>query len=210
MATQFSIPTRGSQLSRAVDKLRPYAAFFAEFVRRPAMVGSGVPSTRHMVNVLLDKVDWPALQCLVEYGPGIGSFTREALRRMRPDAQLIAIDTSASFIAHLKKSIADSRLHAVHGSAGNVRSVLFNYGINAADCVLSGLPFSTLDRSTGKSIVRETALALSAPGQFLVYQMSAAVRPMLDAEFERIEEVRVWMNIPPCRLYHASGVRLQR
>ena len=70
---------------------RSQALLFARnFLRYPKVLGSVVPSSRFLVDQLLKHVDWDAARLIVEYGPGVGTFTGEILRRMRPDAQLIA------------------------------------------------------------------------------------------------------------------------
>ncbi len=61
---------------------------------------------------------------LVENGPGVGTFTREILRRMRPDAILIAIELNTEFVEYLGEQIRDPRFRVVHGPAERVRSIL--------------------------------------------------------------------------------------
>jgi phospholipid N-methyltransferase len=39
---------------------------------------------------------------LVEYGPGVGTFAREILRRMSADAVLIAIELNTGFVEYLR------------------------------------------------------------------------------------------------------------
>ena len=56
------------------------------------MLGSLIPSSRFLVNDVLNQVDWDKARVIVEYGPGVGGITAEILRRMRPDARLIAIE----------------------------------------------------------------------------------------------------------------------
>ena len=69
------------------------ALFSRNFIKHPRMLGSLIPSSRFLVNRLLDQVDWGRAATVVEYGPGVGTFTGEILRRLRPKAHLIAIDT---------------------------------------------------------------------------------------------------------------------
>ena len=93
----------------------------------------------------------------VEYGPGVGTFTRPILDRLGPDAKLIAIDTNADFIEYLKRDIDDPRLIAVAGSAADVEQIIAEHGFDHADYVLSGLPFSTLPPGVGDAIGAATA-----------------------------------------------------
>ena len=143
--------------------------FFSEFVRAPSMVGSILPTSPRVIDSLLDRVDWSAARLFVEYGPGVGTFTRPILERLRPDGRLIAIDTSQRFINYLSDLIADPRLHLVHGSAADAESV--DQAIapgEQADYVLSGLPFSTLPKGVGDAIVGATFRILRPEGSFLV------------------------------------------
>ena len=54
------------------------------------MLGSVIPSSRFLVNDLLNQIRWERAQLIVEYGPGVGTITQEILRRMRTDAVLVA------------------------------------------------------------------------------------------------------------------------
>jgi phospholipid N-methyltransferase len=76
--------------------------FGRNFLKHPKMLGSLIPSSRFLVNHLLAEVDWPRARVFLEYGPGVGTFTTEILRRMRPDAVLIALETNSDFVRFLR------------------------------------------------------------------------------------------------------------
>jgi phospholipid N-methyltransferase len=189
-----------ARLSRA---LGPGAVFLREFVKHPAMVGSIIPSSPALVRSVLDSVDWSTVKLFVEYGPGVGTFTRPILDRMRPDATLITIDTNDRFVRYLNADIADYRLRAVHGSAADVERIIADHGFSQADHILSGLPFSTLPAGVGHVIAQATARALRPGGTFLVYQYSAAVVKIMKPFFGRVESGFEWLNVPPCRIFRA-------
>jgi phospholipid N-methyltransferase len=139
----------------------------------------------------------------VEYGPGVGTFTEHVLERMAPDAVLIAIDTNPDFVTYLGRKIRDSRLRPVTGSAADVRQILADFGLDHADYILSGLPFSTLPPGVGPAIAEATADALRPGGAFLVYQFSPKVRQFIDPYFDRVDRGFEWVNIPPATLFWA-------
>jgi phospholipid N-methyltransferase len=155
------------------------------------------------VRSVLEPVDWASTRLFVEYGPGVGTFTRPVLDRLRPDAVLLAIDTNRDFVRYLNGDIADHRFRAVHGSAEDVRQIIADHGFAQADYILSGLPFSTLPDGVGEVIAKETESALRPGGAFLVYQYSTYVRRILDPAFDRVEGGFEWINIPPCRIFWA-------
>lgn len=178
--------------------------FFAEFLRSPRNVGSVIPTSSRVIAEALAKVDWETTDLFVEYGPGMGTFTRPILERLRPDARLIAIDPCASFIAHLRSDIRDPRLTLIEGSATDVETILEAQAQGRrADYILSGLPFSTLPEGVGPAIMAATARALRPGGAFIVYQYSHYVLPMLRANFASVDQSKVWINIPPCDLFVA-------
>lgn len=47
---------------------------------------------------------------VVELGPGTGGTTRALLRRMRPEATLLAIEINPRFTKLLRQSVLDPRL----------------------------------------------------------------------------------------------------
>ena len=203
--TGFPADTATSQRAtrrRAVPD-GPFAMFFREFLKHPVMVGSIIPSSRQCIDHMLGRVDWAATKVFVEYGPGVGTFTRPILERMSADATLVAIDTNKDFIDYLGRHIPDSRLQRCHGSAAEVGAILAGLGFEHADYVLSGLPFSTLPAGVGDEIAGETAAALRPGGAFLVYQFSPKVKRFLDPHFARIDHEFELINIPPCQLYWA-------
>ena len=181
----------------------PKWQFLRGFLKNPVMVGSVIPSSKVLIDKMLAPVDWDNTRLFVEYGPGVGTFTRPILDRLAPDARLIAIDTNPDFVAFLRKTIPDPRLIAVHGSAADVERIIAEHGFEHADFVVSGLPFSTLPPGVGEAIGEATAKAIRGGGAFLVYQFSPKVRDFIAPYFERIERGFEWINVPPATLFWA-------
>jgi phospholipid N-methyltransferase len=177
--------------------------FFRGFIKHPVMVGSVIPSSKMLIDRMLDPVDWPNTKLFVEYGPGVGTFTQHILERLAPDATLITIDTNDDFTHFISRKFTDSRLIAVTGSAADVQTIIADCGFKEADYILSGLPFSTLPPGVGPRIADQTAAALRPGGAFLVYQFSPKVRQFIAPYFERIDKGFEWRNIPPATLFWA-------
>ena len=181
----------------------PLWQFFRGFIKHPVMVGSVIPSSKMLIDRMLEPVDWKSCRLFVEYGPGVGTFTQHVLDRLAPDAVLIAIDTNPDFTKYLGAKIRDSRLRPVTGSAADVRRIMADFGLDEADYLLSGLPFSTLPPGVGPAIAEATAEALRPGGAFLVYQFSPKVRQFLEPYFDRVERGFEWRNVPPATLFWA-------
>lgn len=185
------IPSRRDQL----------LLFARNFVKHPRMLGSVIPSSRFLIEEVLDPIDWGRADVVVEYGPGVGTFTVELLRRMKPNAHLVVLETNTDFVSFLKSSFRDPRLHVVNESAANTDRVLRSLGLDGADYVISGIPFSTMPESLRDSILRTTRAVLRPGGAFLVYQFSARVLPDLQRVFGEVERGFEPLNILPARLF---------
>jgi len=175
--------------------------FARNFFRHPRMLGSIVPSSRFLIKHLLEPIDWAEARVIVEYGPGVGVITSEILRRMRPDASLIAIETNADFVCFLRTSARDKRLHVIEASAELVVEILRQHGYEKASYIISGIPFSTISASMRASILHRTCSVLEPGGSFLVYQFSTRVLQDLQQNFRYVHRQFEPLNILPAHLF---------
>jgi phospholipid N-methyltransferase len=203
----FSVrSSRGHWLSAAAVRLGlGQGMTMREFLRSPSGVGSAFPASAALVREALDPVDFSAARLVVEFGPGEGPFTRELLRRMPAGSTLLTIDTSHRFTRYLQESLPDPRLHAVTGSAASLSVILRRLGLGPVDRIVTGIPFSTIAPDLGARILDSSVEALGEQGQIIAYQMRDAVAPLLAARFAEVRTARIWRNMPPCRIYWASG-----
>jgi phospholipid N-methyltransferase len=178
--------------------------FARNFFKYPSMLGSIVPSSRFLVKDLMSEIVWDRARVLVEFGPGVGTITREVLKRMRPDAVLVVIELNEEFVQYLGATIRDPRLRIVHGSAAHVRRILAEQGLAPADCIISGLPYSLLPEELRKEIVAESRQALKAEGSLLVFQFSPSVLPYLKSSFSSVKLGFQLLNILPARIFHCT------
>lgn len=194
-----ALPRRVSR--RIMRMLGPWGVFFEGFIEHPVMVGSIIPSSRYTIDKMLAPVKWDECGLFVEYGPGVGTFCRPVLSRLRRNGQLIVIDTNPLFIDYLRATITDSRFVAVLGSAADVEDIVRAHGHDHADYVLSGLPFSTLPDGVGPAIAAATHRVLRPGGAFLVYQFSNRARDFMARHFTRIDSGFALWNVLPCKLF---------
>jgi len=180
--------------------------FARNFFRHPRMLGSIVPSSRFLIRELLSPVDWTRARVIVEYGPGVGGITAEVLRRMRPDALLIAIEMNPDFVSYLRGALTDPRLRVVEGSAESVDEILGRFGQHQADYIISGIPFSTIPAPLRERILRKTRAVLAPGGAFLVYQFSTRVLADLKRTFGYVARRFEPLNVLPAHLFFCQPV----
>ena len=178
--------------------------FARNFFRHPSMLGSLVPSSRFLVNDLLTQLDWERARVVVEYGPGVGTITQELLKRMRPDAVLVAIELNQEFVQFLEEEVEDPRLRVVHGSARSVREALSRLGLPNADYIISGIPFTNIPAAMRFEIMQESRQALQPDGALLVYQFTTTVLPYLESSFSTVRQNFQFWNILPARIFYCT------
>jgi phospholipid N-methyltransferase len=168
------------------------------------MLGSVVPSSSFLVNDMMNQVDWNRARILVEYGPGVGTFTREILRRMRPDAILIAIELNTDFVEYLNDHVRDPRFCVVHGSAARVRAVLAEQNLSAADYIISSLPYRNMSDALRREILEESRKALKPEGSMLLFQYTRTLLPYLQSSFSSVKLNFQLLNILPALIFHCT------
>jgi phospholipid N-methyltransferase len=193
--------------NQAVQKstVRSDVALFARnFFKYPLMLGSVIPSSPFLVKDLMARVDWDRARVLVEYGPGVGTFTREILRRMRPDAVLVAIELNTDFVEYLSDRVRDPRFRVVQGSAAQVRSILAQQNLAPADYIISGLPYLNMTDSLRREILEESRLALNAEGSMLLFQYTRTLLPYLESSFSSVKLNFQFFNFLPALIFHCT------
>lgn len=175
-------------------------AFFKGFLKRPAEVGSLIPSSRFLERRIVDLANAKSAQAVVELGPGTGGTTRALLRSMPLDAILLTIEINPRF-HNIISAIRDPRLIAHRGCAGDIVEIVSSYQINPVDAVVSGIPFSIIKPEFGRSIIQSISDLLTPDGRFVAYQFRDRVnslgREVLGPSRVQLE----LLNIPPVRVY---------
>lgn len=171
-------------------------------------VASVMPTSRFAVEKICSRVDLGSARVVIEYGPGTGVFTRALLRRMRPDARLVAIERNEALSNLLRRNCRDPRLQIYNDCAGNIIEIARRSGAGQADCVLSGIPFSFLQPATRVELLRNTYRILRKGGTFLAYQTfyqpPGHLRVPLRAFFPAVSTGFAILCVPPLLLIEAT------
>ena len=168
-------------------------------------VASVVPTSKHCVKKICENIDFSKDFTLVEYGPGDGVFPRYILEKMSAGSRLILIEANKNFAALLKDSLQDDRVEIHNRLAGDVESILEAGRVGKIDYVLSGIPFSFLDKERKHSVLQATKRILKPNGLFLAYQTSGHLKKPVMEVFGNYETEFVPLNIPPYFVYRVQN-----
>lgn len=189
------------------------ALFLKRFIRNPLQVASIVPSSQTLIRRVSDKMDHSVPRVIAEYGPGEGCHTREIVRRMHPESRLLLFELDAALCTHLGRQFANDPRVSVHNAdCATLPDVLAKQMIGSCDYVVSGIPFSILDKEKKREILVNTHAALKpeAHAAFIIYQVTNELRTRGHCDhFDRAESEYCLINLPPMfvtKFYrHANG-----
>lgn len=149
---------------------------------------------------MLDPIDFKAVKCIVEFGPGTGSITHELLNLMPLDATLLAFEINADFCDILSE-IKDPRLKIISDTAENIELYLKENKIERVDYIVSSLPFAMIPNGIVRNILSVVKKVLKPAGVFMQYQYSLNAYKKLKNTFKNVEVSFTPINIPPAFVF---------
>jgi phosphatidylethanolamine/phosphatidyl-N-methylethanolamine N-methyltransferase len=170
--------------------------FFKRLLANPIRVGYLVPSSGFLTRKTAKHIDFTKPRTVVELGPGEGCHSREIVRRMDSESRLILIELDDHFAAHLKKQFAhDERVTVVHGDAMELAEMLETMGIGKPDYIVSGIPFTIMERNLRERLLANIARAMGPETVFITYQVSLFIAE--HALFDLADSEHCLFNVPP-------------
>lgn len=175
--------------------------FFTQFIKNPRQLGSVIPSSGYLKRRIISNADLSQARTIVELGPGNGGTTRAILAAMSDQARLLSIELNEG-LYQLAARIQDQRYIAHHGDATELADILAGHSLPSPDVVISGIPFSTMDKTIASRLLESVHQQLAPGGRFVAYQVNSRV-DQLNTFFEpsqRSVQVEL-LNIPPLRVW---------
>lgn len=170
--------------------------FFKRVLANPIRVGYIVPSSGFLTRQTAKRIDFSKPRVVIELGPGEGCHTRQIVRRMNAESRLILIELDDQFAAHLEKQFAhDDRVTVVHTDALHLGVTLDNLGISNPDYIVSGIPFTIMDRELREKLLSNIALAMGPDSVFITYQVSLMIAE--HSFFDLFRSEHCLLNVPP-------------
>jgi phospholipid N-methyltransferase len=182
--------------------------FLKEFVSKPQEIGAIVPSSPALAREVVRSVDWDSVRVVVEYGPGLGAITGEILTRTE-GKDFFVIELNEAYAERFRRNFPDVPLY--RDSVANVVSIAAEHGVEAVDCIVSGLPWAIFSDAIQDELLDATFEVLQQGGQFVTFAYMHGLalpagrrfRKKLARRFRKVERSRVvWRNTPPAVVYH--------
>lgn len=177
-------------------------SFLRSFRANPRKVGALLPTSRRAVSDTLDLARVEEASLVVEFGAGSGVYTRELLRRMGPDARLLAFEVDERLAAVLAAEIDDPRLRLLTAPAEDVEQYLEGARV---DVLVSALPFTSLPVAVRQRVLDVSPAILAPDGVMLVLQYSPFIQRELERRFASVKRRISPLNVPPAFLFRCTS-----
>src|ERR1035438_3155191 len=209
-AADFTSVARRNRPSSAGDAWH----FISAFVRHPKMIGAVAPSSRRLAGAMISAVDLRTAGVVVELGSGTGAITGPIRAGMGPHATFISMELDPGAVDRLTRRFRG--LHVICDSAEFLRLHLDRLGHRHADCIISSLPWCSMDMDLQDRVLDSIVASLRPGGCFSTmaylhasgYASARRFRAALVRHFGRVTSSKVvWANVPPALVY--SGRRAE-
>src|SRR5579862_2291561 len=174
--------------------------FIRSWIERPLSIGAVTPSGKILARTMARYVDPDSSGPVVELGPGTGPVTEALVAAGVSPSRLVLVEFNPSFCRILQSRYPEATL--VQGDAYSLRRLLETLLIQPAAAVVSGLPLVTKPIRERWRLIRD-AFDLMVPGApFVQFTYSvASPLPKRLGGFTAEASERIWMNIPPARVW---------
>ncbi len=178
--------------------------FFKRVLANPMRVGYLVPSSPFLTRQTASRLDFSRPRVVVELGPGEGCHTRQIVKRMGPDSRLVLFEVDPEFVTHLRHQFRkDKRVTILETDALHIREALTELGHSRCDYILSGIPFSVIEKSVRNRMLARIAGAMDADSRFIAYQLGTQLCEE-DHLFALEEQKFCALNLPPINVMEFS------
>ncbi len=181
-------------------------AFFKEAIKNIKTSGSVMPSSKFLIQKMLQEIDFTKDLILVEFGPANGIITSEILKRMTKKSKLICFEINPVFYQQLVTDFNDDRLIVLNKSAENIAEEMTRLGHKSIDFCISSLPLAMIPEDVSRAIIKNTKTFLKNDGGFVQYQYSLQFHKKIKSIFhkENTNIKFVLLNFPPAFVYYCK------
>ena len=178
--------------------------FIKESLKSLKEVGTILPSSKSIVNKMIQPIDFSNNITIIELGSGTGVITKKILDKMNSKSNLICFETNKKFYEELKK-IDNKKMTLLNQSAELMESYLNDNEIIKIDYIVSSVPLVTLPKKVTNNILEKSAKILNKHGELIQLQYSKLLKKRLEKHFNTINTKFTAAYYLPAFIYICSN-----
>ena len=176
------------------------AKFLHSWSKKPLTVGSVTPSGKALSRMMARQVDLASAGPVIEIGPGTGPVTKALIERGIDESRLILVEYNPDFVRLLQRR--HPRATVLRGDAYALKETVAGVVTEPVAAVVSSLPLITRPEPVRHDLLRQSfdMMLPGAPFVQFTYSLFSPI-PLLHGEFTWTVSPRVWLNMPPARVW---------
>lgn len=174
--------------------------FIRSWLEKPLATGAVMPSGRVLARTMAGYVDPKVQGPVVELGPGTGPVTEALVGRGIDPARLVLVEFNPDFCRLLRQRYPSATV--LQGDAYGMRRLLEGTLKQPAAAIVSGLPLVTKPMKMRVRLLHDALNVMLPRSPFI--QFTYSTMPPIPTTLARVEaeaSERIWMNLPPARVW---------
>lgn len=189
------------------SKLR-FLEFARESIKAPASTGAVAPTSKFVIEKVIQLADLQQADSVVELGPGTGVITEQIQFHLKPRAAFFALELNNKFVEVARKRCPVARIY--HDAADALPNYLEEHKWLQCDCIISSLPWTIFESAEQDRLLETISASLKPGGKFIsIVYLGAKTRvrgryfiSSLPLHFRQVERSKIiWRNLPPTEVY---------
>ncbi len=174
--------------------------FLSTWLQSPIKTGALSPSSPALAKAMAAEIDPSVPGPVVEIGPGTGPVTEAILARGITPQRLVLVEFNREFCALLRKRFPG--VTVIEGDGYALADTLGDTAGQPLAAVISSLPLMTrpMPVRLRTLVAALRLLRRGAPFVQFTYAMTAPIPPR-PSRFTITASPRIWMNLPPARVW---------
>lgn len=172
--------------------------FLRNFIKKPRQIGSIIPSSKKLSEKMAEQINYQSANTIVELGPGTGPYTKLILDRKKEQTRYIAFEKNNDMKKILKNKFNGIEIYS---KAEEMTDVFEKNNIKDINYIISGLPFTVLEKNIRESILEQIYNNLEVNGKFITYQYSLDLYKYLKQKYANVKIKFIPINIPMAYIY---------
>jgi len=185
------------------------ARFLRSWLQRPLTTGAVSPSGKMLARTMASFVDPRSDGPVIELGPGTGPVTEALVQHGVKEERLFLLEYSPDFCKLLRERFPKATI--VEGDAYAIGETFRTLLSARASAILSSLPLLTKPEERRIRLLSD-AFSLAEPNApFIQFTYGTqSPMPILRNRFSAQCSQRIWLNIPPARVWVYRDIALAR
>lgn len=169
--------------------------FLKNFITSPKYTGSVKASSSFLAKKMVKRAAVHKAATIIELGPGTGTITKAILNKMKKDAKLVTFEINKDFVEYLNKKYPTA--HHIHSDILKIKDEIKKNGIDRADVVISGIPFSLYSKKECEEMLDLISDVMRKDSILVLFSYSKLRFKTFLSKFNKVNVDFVLLNIPP-------------